>query len=183
MELLLPVFLKLFPNMLPSTFQDKMKEQEALKRRLNARIEYAKFLQDTIKEMAKEIQNSQSGEMKKTAKDLDEFMNKVRTGARVSNDEILGFAKLFNDELTLDNISRLDYDGKVTPEEVVSVAMYLKDTLGKEGIHKLISNLSKDSVQLIVKDSFPSHLGTSMINFFTTENESFSKPNESQSPP
>ncbi|XP_058768276.1 uncharacterized protein LOC131641999 [Vicia villosa] len=33
-------------------------------------------------------------------------MDQVRTGARVSNDEILGFAKLFNDELTLDNISR-----------------------------------------------------------------------------
>ncbi|KAK8541796.1 hypothetical protein V6N13_137613 [Hibiscus sabdariffa] len=106
MELLLPVFLKLFPNMLPSTFQDKMKEQEALKRRLNARIEYAKFLQDTVKEMAKEIQNTRSGDIKKTAEDLDEFMNKVRTGAGVSNDEILGFAKLFNDELTLDNISR-----------------------------------------------------------------------------
>ncbi|KAE9617691.1 hypothetical protein Lal_00018507 [Lupinus albus] len=106
MEFLLPVFLKLFPNMLPSTFQDKMKEQEALKRRLNARIEYAKFLQETVKEMAKEIQNSRSGELKKTAEDLDEFMNKVRTGSRVSNDEILGFAKLFNDELTLDNISR-----------------------------------------------------------------------------
>ncbi|XP_073221704.1 uncharacterized protein [Cicer arietinum] len=106
MEFLLPVFLKLFPNMLPSTFQDKMKEQEALKRRLNARIEYAKFLQDTVKEMAKEIQNSRSGEMKQTAEDLDEFMNKVRTGARVSNAEILGFAKLFNDEFTLDNISR-----------------------------------------------------------------------------
>ena len=27
MEFLLPVFLRLFPNMLPSTFQDKMKEQ------------------------------------------------------------------------------------------------------------------------------------------------------------
>ncbi|KAH1247422.1 Mitochondrial proton/calcium exchanger protein [Glycine max] len=67
-ELLLAVFLKLFPNMLPSIFQDKMKELvillyssnntclttiEALKRRLNARIEYAKFLQDTVKEMAK----------------------------------------------------------------------------------------------------------------------------------
>ncbi|XP_057957042.1 uncharacterized protein LOC131150372 [Malania oleifera] len=106
MEFLLPVFLKLFPNMLPSTFQDKMKEQEALKRRLNARIVYAKFLQDTVKEMAKEIQNSRSGEIKKTAEDLDGFLNRVRTGARVSNDEILGFAKLFNDELTLDNISR-----------------------------------------------------------------------------
>ncbi|KAJ4958783.1 hypothetical protein NE237_025894 [Protea cynaroides] len=106
MEFLLPVFLKLFPNMLPSTFQDKMKEQEALKRRLNARIEYAKFLQDTVKEMAKEVQNSRSGEIKKTAEDLDDFLNKVRTGGHVSNGEILGFAKLFNDELTLDNISR-----------------------------------------------------------------------------
>nr|CAN63817.1 hypothetical protein VITISV_010338 [Vitis vinifera] len=106
MEFLLPVFLKLFPNMLPSTFQDKMKEQEALKRRLNARIEYARFLQDTVKEMAKEVQNSRSGEIKKTAEDLDEFLNRVRRGAGVSNDEILAFAKLFNDELTLDNISR-----------------------------------------------------------------------------
>ncbi|KAG2410372.1 Integrin-linked protein [Vigna angularis] len=106
MEFLLPVFLKLFPNMLPSTFQDKMKEQEALKRRLKARIEYARFLQDTVKEMAKEVQNSRSGELKKTAEDLDEFLNMIRRGATVSNEEILGFAKLFNDELTLDNISR-----------------------------------------------------------------------------
>ncbi|XVF84233.1 hypothetical protein PTKIN_Ptkin17bG0009400 [Pterospermum kingtungense] len=106
MEFLLPVFLKLFPNMLPSTFQDKMKEQEALKRKLHARIEYAKFLQDTVKEMAKEVQNSRSGEVKQTAEDLDKFLNRIRRGAGVSNDEILRFAKLFNDELTLDNISR-----------------------------------------------------------------------------
>lgn len=106
MEFLLPVFLAVFPNMLPSTFQDKMKEEEALKRKLNARIEYAKFLQETVKEMAKEVKNSRSGELKNTAEDLDEFMNKVRRGASVSNEEILGFAKLFNDELTLDNISR-----------------------------------------------------------------------------
>ncbi|XP_042004187.1 mitochondrial proton/calcium exchanger protein-like [Salvia splendens] len=106
MEFLLPVFLKLFPNMLPSTFQDKMKEQEALKKRLNARIEYAKFLQETVKEMAKEVQSSRSGDIKKTAEDLDDFMSKVRKGAPVTNEEILGFAKLFNDEFTLDNISR-----------------------------------------------------------------------------
>ncbi|KAG5530437.1 hypothetical protein RHGRI_025403 [Rhododendron griersonianum] len=118
MEFLLPVFLKLFPNMLPSTFQDKMKEQEALKRRLRARIEYAKFLQETVKEMAKEVQNSRSGETKKTAEDLDEFLSKVRTGSSVSNDEILGFAKLFNDELTLDNISRLNFTPASVSEHV-----------------------------------------------------------------
>ncbi|GAA0160868.1 secondary carrier transporter [Lithospermum erythrorhizon] len=106
MEFLLPVFLKVFPNMLPSTFQDKMKEQEKLKKRLNARLEYARFLQETVKEMAKEIQDTRSGETKKTAEDLDEFMDNVRRGTAISNDEILVFAKLFNDELTLDNISR-----------------------------------------------------------------------------
>ena len=37
-----------------------------------------------------------------------------------------------------------DYDGKVTPDEVAAAAIYLKDTLGKEGIQELISNLSKD---------------------------------------
>lgn len=34
-------------------------------------------------------------------------IQQVRKGERVSNDEILDFAMLFNDELTLDNISRL----------------------------------------------------------------------------
>nr|POE91298.1 hypothetical protein CFP56_60966 [Quercus suber] len=46
-----------------------------------------------------------------------------------------------------------DYDGKVTPEEVASAAMYLKDTLGKEGVQELISNLSKDGDgKILVED-------------------------------
>ncbi|KAL3686315.1 hypothetical protein R1sor_008889 [Riccia sorocarpa] len=63
MEFLLPIALKLFPNMLPSTFQDKMKEQEELKKRLYARIQYAKFLQDTLTEMAKELKSTRTGEL------------------------------------------------------------------------------------------------------------------------
>ena len=45
MELLLPVALKLFPNMLPSTFEDKLKKEEQLKKRLTAKLEVARFLQ------------------------------------------------------------------------------------------------------------------------------------------
>ncbi|PWA61523.1 hypothetical protein CTI12_AA369040 [Artemisia annua] len=56
---------------------------------------------------------SRSGELKKTAEDHDDFLGKVRTGGSVVNDEILGFAKLFNDELTLDNISRIKNDDKM----------------------------------------------------------------------
>lgn len=46
-----------------------------------------------------------------------------------------------------------DHDGKVTPEEVAAAAMYLKDTLGKEGVQELISNLSKDGEgKILVED-------------------------------
>ncbi|KAK2990338.1 hypothetical protein RJ640_003610 [Escallonia rubra] len=141
MEFLLPVFLKLFPDMLPSTFQDKMKEQEALKRRLNARIEYAKFLQDTVKEMAKEVRNSRSGEIQKTAEDLDEFLSRVRTGGGVSNDEILGFAKLFNDELTLDNINR---PRLVSMCKYMGIKPYGTDAILRYNLRKRLQWIKKD---------------------------------------
>lgn len=141
MEFLLPVFLKLFPNMLPSTFQDKMKEQEAMKRKLKARIEYAKFLQDTAREMAKEVQNSRSGDVKQTAEDLDDFVNKVRTGALVSNEEILGFAKLFNDELTLDNISR---PRLVNMCKYMGITPYGTDSYLRFMLRKRLKSIKKD---------------------------------------
>lgn len=45
MELLLPVALKLFPNMLPSTFENKLKKEEELKKRIGVKLEVARFLQ------------------------------------------------------------------------------------------------------------------------------------------
>ena len=45
MELLLPVALRLFPNMLPSTFEDKLKKEEELKKRIGVKLEVARFLQ------------------------------------------------------------------------------------------------------------------------------------------
>lgn len=57
---------------------------------------------------------------------------------------LLGLIGIFSKLTPLWFFGVRDYDGKVTPEEVASAAMYLKDTLGKEGIQELISNLSKD---------------------------------------
>ena len=46
-----------------------------------------------------------------------------------------------------------DRDGKVTPDEVAAAANYLKDTIGKEGVQELISNLSKDKDgKILVED-------------------------------
>jgi len=47
MELLLPVALKLFPGMLPSTFTSADDREVKLRRALKAKLEYARFLQKT----------------------------------------------------------------------------------------------------------------------------------------
>lgn len=49
MEFLLPFALKVFPNMLPSTFQDSLKKEENMKKELQMRLALAGFLQDTMK--------------------------------------------------------------------------------------------------------------------------------------
>ena len=46
MEFALPFALRLFPNMLPSTFQDSLKAEENMKRELKSRIAMAQFFQE-----------------------------------------------------------------------------------------------------------------------------------------
>ncbi|XP_045849259.1 mitochondrial proton/calcium exchanger protein isoform X1 [Meles meles] len=103
MEFLLPVAVKLFPNMLPSTFETQSIKEERLKKELRVKLELAKFLQDTIEEMALKNKASKGN----ATKDFSVFFQKIReTGERPSNEEILRFSKLFEDELTLDNLTR-----------------------------------------------------------------------------
>ena len=52
MELLLPVALKLFPGMLPSTFTTPAQRQEKMKKnKLKVKLEYTKLLQETLDEL------------------------------------------------------------------------------------------------------------------------------------
>lgn len=103
MEFLLPVALKLFPNMLPSTFETQSKKEERLKAELRVKLEMAKFLQDTIEEIALRNKAAQGN----VTEEFSTFFQKIRdSGERPSNEQILKFSKLFEDELTLDNLTR-----------------------------------------------------------------------------
>ncbi|XP_015122323.1 mitochondrial proton/calcium exchanger protein isoform X2 [Diachasma alloeum] len=103
MEFLLPVAIKFFPGMLPSTFQTATEKEDKLKQALKVKIEMAKFLQKTLDEMAVQSPNHKS----EKAKEFSEFFYKLRsTGATASNEEIMKFSKLFEDEITLDSLSR-----------------------------------------------------------------------------
>jgi len=103
-ELLLPVVLTIFPNMLPSTFQEEKDQNVKNKRNLKAKIEMAKFLQKTIKECAPESKKK-NGEH--TGESFGNFIESIRTeGVRPNTSDIMKFAKLFEDEITLDNLTR-----------------------------------------------------------------------------
>lgn len=104
MEFLLPVAIKLFPGLLPSTFQTATEKEDKLKQALKIKIEMAKFLQQTLDDMA--VQSSSDYKSMK-AKEFAEFFYKVRTsGAVATTEEIMQFSKLFEDEITLDSLSR-----------------------------------------------------------------------------
>ncbi|KAF4105626.1 hypothetical protein G5714_013288 [Onychostoma macrolepis] len=103
MEFLLPVALKLFPNMLPSTFETQSKKEERLKKELRVKLEMAKFLQDTIEEIALRNKAAKGN----VTEEFSTFFQKIRDSGEIpSNEQIIRFSKLFEDELTLDNLTR-----------------------------------------------------------------------------
>ena len=101
-ELALPFALKFFPGMLPSTFETLSKKETRLKRELKVKLEMAKFLQDTVEDIAVHA-NKKSN----VSQNFIEFFKKTRvTNQQPTNEEILLYAKLFKDELTLSSINR-----------------------------------------------------------------------------
>lgn len=103
MEFLLPLAIKFFPGMLPSTFQSASEEDKKIKANLKVKIEMAKFLQKTLDDMTVQSKDHRS----EAAKEFSEFFHRLRTsGANATNQEIMKFSKLFEDEITLDSLSR-----------------------------------------------------------------------------
>lgn len=78
MELLLPVFIKLFPGMLPSTFQTTKEREDKIKQNLKIKIEMAKFLQETLDDMAVQHKDHNSDR----AKEFTDWFTKIRTSGK-----------------------------------------------------------------------------------------------------
>ncbi|KAK5079499.1 LETM1 domain-containing protein ylh47 [Exophiala xenobiotica] len=101
-ELLLPVALKLFPNMLPSTYEGQTSREAKASRLRTTRKNVSSFLRETLRETGLPVSA-------KTAKkeEFIEFFRKVRsTGEAPTKDDTIKACRMFKDDLTLDNLSR-----------------------------------------------------------------------------
>lgn len=79
-----------------------------MKKSLMAKLEYTRFLQKTLDEMGPKG----AGRSSKSAADFVTFYNEVKRSSEdrsksiLDNDQIMKFAKLFEDDITLDNMDR-----------------------------------------------------------------------------
>jgi LETM1 and EF-hand domain-containing protein 1 len=96
------VALKLFPNLLPSTYEgQKSKENKAAHLR-DTRKQVSSFLRNTLRESGLPIS---AVDTKK--EEFTEFFRKVRaTGDSPTKEDVIKVCKVFKDDLTLDNLSR-----------------------------------------------------------------------------
>ncbi|KAF1777746.1 Letm1 ribosome-binding domain [Phytophthora cactorum] len=148
MELLLPVALKVFPNMLPSTYKDSFQREEDMKRQLQLRVALAGFLQDTVKEIMQDTRDTEgvSEERKATASEVMNFVERAQRGEPLTSEETLQVAKLFSDELMLDNISRPQLVGMC---RFMGVQPYGNDNLLRFQLRNRIRQLKKDDQDII----------------------------------
>jgi LETM1 and EF-hand domain-containing protein 1 len=121
-ELLLPVALKLFPNMLPSTYEAQKSKDDKAKLLRSSRKEVSNFLRSTLQETGLPLT---VGTAQK--EEFAEFFRKVRaTGERPSTEDVIKVCKIFKDDLTLDNLSR---------PQLVGMCKYMNlNTYGTDGM-------------------------------------------------
>ncbi|CAI6090438.1 unnamed protein product [Clonostachys chloroleuca] len=136
-EALLPLALKLFPNMLPSTYEgQKSKEKKAALLR-STRKEVSTFLRGTLKETGLPLSQATAHR-----EEFANFFRKVRsTGEAPTAEDVIKVCKIFRDDMTLDNLSR---------PQLVSMCRYM--TLNTFGTDAMLRYQVRHRMRQIKRD-------------------------------
>lgn len=101
MELLLPIALKVFPNLLPSTYESHGDKQTKLERLRSTR----NLVSQTIKDNKSHFKPANISDHEKSV--FNHFYEHVRIhGEPESREQLLEVARLFTDDTVLDNVTR-----------------------------------------------------------------------------
>lgn len=100
-ELLLPIALKIFPNLLPSTYESTSDKEKKLGSLRKTRQKVSEILRETV------VIKLPSTTTEAEKEDFKEFFKKVRSGVTPpSREQLLRVARLFKDDTVLDNLQR-----------------------------------------------------------------------------
>ncbi|CCD22618.1 Ylh47p NDAI_0A04620 [Naumovozyma dairenensis CBS 421] len=144
-ELLLPVALKLFPNLLPSTYESSKSKAS----KINSLRKTRELMSNIIKENKVHFKpNDISSEQKAV---FNQFYKHVRaTGEPESREQLIHVAKLFTDDTVLDNLTR---------PYLVAMAKYMNlqpfgtDVMLRYRIRYKMLDLKKDDLSIYYEDA------------------------------
>ncbi|KAL2113738.1 hypothetical protein VUR80DRAFT_2707 [Thermomyces stellatus] len=101
-EFLLPVALKIFPNMLPSTYEGQTTKDKKASILRATRNDVSQFLRTSLKETGLPVTS-----LTTQKEEFATFFKKVRTtGEQPTREDVIKVCQIFKDDLTLDNLSR-----------------------------------------------------------------------------
>jgi LETM1 and EF-hand domain-containing protein 1 len=111
-ELLLPFALKLFPGLLPSTYEGATTKEKKSASLRATRKEVSEFLRKTLRETGLPLTAATAQK-----EEFSNFFRKLRsTGEKPTVEDVIKVCKIFKDDVTLDNLSR---------PQLVSICRYL----------------------------------------------------------
>ncbi|EJS41273.1 YPR125W [Saccharomyces arboricola H-6] len=144
-ELLLPFALKLFPNLLPSTYESSKKRENKLENLRNTR----KLMSEIIKNNKFHFKPSNISDEQKAL--FNRFYTHVRsTGVPESREQLIEVARLFTDDTVLDNVTR---------PYLIALAKYMNlqpfgtDVMLRYRIRYKMLELKKDDLSIYYEDA------------------------------
>lgn len=147
-ELLLPIALKVFPNMLPSTYEsgrDRAKKRDKL---VEVRRKTSEFLHETLEESSLLSYNAIDNSDKKRR--FYEFFKKLYSPKNGRADvfthaEILAVAQMFKNDTVLDNLSRPQL---VAMAKFISVTPFGNDNMLRYQIRRKLKQIIEDDREI-----------------------------------
>ncbi|KAH3898853.1 ribosome-binding protein MDM38 SCDLUD_005192 [Saccharomycodes ludwigii] len=147
-ELLLPIALKLFPNLLPSTYESDSDRKKKVVKLADIRSKTRLFLKETFEENAKkqqfiEYDNILDENKRKVFFKFFTKLNSPKNGvAEVFNkDEVITVAQMFKNDTVLDNLSR---------PQLIAMAKYM--SLRPFGTDNMLRYQIRSNLKKIIED-------------------------------
>ncbi|QPG75077.1 hypothetical protein FOA43_002417 [Brettanomyces nanus] len=136
-ELLLPVALKIFPNLLPSTYESEAEKKKKVKVLGQTRKKASTFIRKTVQESGLQIPKVDDDKKKL----FTEFFQTLNKGLKPSHEHLIQIARCFKNDQVLDNLSR---------PQLMAMAKYMG--LTPYGTDELLRYQIRNKLVRIIKD-------------------------------
>lgn len=144
-ELLLPVALKIFPNLLPSTYESSQSKESKLKSLRRTRELVADIIKDNKSHFKPQGITEEQKEL------FNGFYKRVRaTGEPESRKQLIEVARLFTDDTVLDNLNR---PYLVALAKYINIQPFGTDVMLRYRIRYKLLELKKDDFAIYYEDA------------------------------